>query len=150
MNRLLQARKQMEKVMKAMGKGKLPSLPPELAGAAGTHPLARPPRSAVGPGCRFSGTMGRRTHDEGIRGNGSTHEIDAGRVEEEPDLPRRGGRLALAARRPLHRDRRAVQPQTDPSTIELDADKVKDWLAKGAQPSDPVARLIKAAGIQGT
>ncbi len=34
-------------------------------------------------------------------------------------------------------------PQTDPSTIELDADKVKDWLAKGAQPSDPVARLIK-------
>ena len=38
-------------------------------------------------------------------------------------------------------------PQTDPSTIELDADKVKDWLAKGAQPSDPVARLIKAAGI---
>ena len=38
-------------------------------------------------------------------------------------------------------------PQTDPSTIELDEDKVKDWLAKGAQPSDPVAKLIKAAGI---
>ena len=38
-------------------------------------------------------------------------------------------------------------PQTDPSTIDLDADKVKDWLAKGAQPSEPVARLIKAAGI---
>ncbi len=28
-------------------------------------------------------------------------------------------------------------PQTDPSTIDLDADKVKDWLAKGAQPSEP-------------
>jgi len=40
-------------------------------------------------------------------------------------------------------------PQTDPSTIDLDAGKVKDWLAKGAQPSDPVARLIKAAGIEG-
>ena len=39
-------------------------------------------------------------------------------------------------------------PQTDPSTIDLDADKVKDWLAKGAQPSEPVARLIKAAGIE--
>ena len=38
-------------------------------------------------------------------------------------------------------------PQTDPSTIELDEAKVKDWLAKGAQPSDPVAKLIKAAGI---
>ena len=35
-------------------------------------------------------------------------------------------------------------PQTDPSTIEHDADKVEDWLAKGAQPSAPVARLIKA------
>ena len=38
-------------------------------------------------------------------------------------------------------------PQTNPSTIELDETKVKDWLAKGAQPSDPVAKLIKAAGI---
>jgi small subunit ribosomal protein S16 len=35
-------------------------------------------------------------------------------------------------------------PQTDPSTIELDEAKVRGWLAKGAQPSDPVARLIKA------
>jgi small subunit ribosomal protein S16 len=40
-------------------------------------------------------------------------------------------------------------PQTDPSTIELDEDKVKDWLAKGAQPSEPVSRLIKAVGIGG-
>jgi signal recognition particle subunit SRP54 len=31
-NRLLQARKQMEKLMKGMGKGKLPALPPELTG----------------------------------------------------------------------------------------------------------------------
>ena len=35
-------------------------------------------------------------------------------------------------------------PQTDPSTIELDAEKVQAWLAKGEQPSAPVARLIKA------
>lgn len=38
-------------------------------------------------------------------------------------------------------------PQTDPSTIELDETKVKEWIAKGAQPSDPVTKLIKAAGI---
>ena len=38
-------------------------------------------------------------------------------------------------------------PQTDPSTIVLDEERVKDWLAKGAQPSAPVSRLIKAAGI---
>ncbi len=40
-------------------------------------------------------------------------------------------------------------PQTEPSTIELDAAKVKDWLAKGAQPTESVARLIKAVGIGG-
>ena len=35
-------------------------------------------------------------------------------------------------------------PQTDPSTIELDEDKVRDWLGKGAQPTDAVAALLKA------
>jgi small subunit ribosomal protein S16 len=35
-------------------------------------------------------------------------------------------------------------PQTNPSTIDLDTEKIDAWLAKGAQPSDPVARLIKA------
>ncbi len=38
-------------------------------------------------------------------------------------------------------------PQTDPSTIELDEAKVKDWLAKGAQPTDSVARLLKIKNI---
>jgi small subunit ribosomal protein S16 len=38
-------------------------------------------------------------------------------------------------------------PQTDPSTIELDEAKVKDWIAKGAQPSDSVQKLLKAKGI---
>ena len=36
-------------------------------------------------------------------------------------------------------------PQTDPSTIELDDAKVKAWIDKGAQPSDAVAKLIKIA-----
>ena len=40
-------------------------------------------------------------------------------------------------------------PQTDPSTIDLDEAKIKDWMSKGAQPTQPVARLIKAAGIGG-
>jgi len=38
-------------------------------------------------------------------------------------------------------------PQTEPSTIEIDAAKAKDWLAKGAQPTDPVKRLLKTQGI---
>lgn len=38
-------------------------------------------------------------------------------------------------------------PQSDPSIIELDEAKVKDWIAKGAQPSESVRRLLKAKGI---
>ena len=36
-------------------------------------------------------------------------------------------------------------PQTDPSTIELDDTKIQEWIAKGAQPSDAVKKLMKAA-----
>jgi len=41
-------------------------------------------------------------------------------------------------------------PQTDPSTIEFDEAKVKDWLSKGAQPSNAVSRLLKAGGVGGS
>ena len=39
-------------------------------------------------------------------------------------------------------------PQSEPSLIELDEEKVRGWLAKGAQPSGTVARLLKAKGIE--
>ena len=38
-------------------------------------------------------------------------------------------------------------PQHEPSLIELDEEKVRGWLQKGAQPTEPVARLLKAKGI---
>jgi len=38
-------------------------------------------------------------------------------------------------------------PQTDPSTIEFDESKVKDWLGKGAQPSNAVSRLLKVKNL---
>jgi small subunit ribosomal protein S16 len=38
-------------------------------------------------------------------------------------------------------------PQTEPSSIQFDEAKVKDWLAKGAQPTEPVRRLLKTQGI---
>jgi small subunit ribosomal protein S16 len=34
-------------------------------------------------------------------------------------------------------------PQTEPSTIWLDDEKIESWLGKGAQPTEAVARLIK-------
>jgi small subunit ribosomal protein S16 len=38
-------------------------------------------------------------------------------------------------------------PQTDPSTIEFDEERVREWLGKGAQPSDAVARLLKVKNL---
>ena len=38
-------------------------------------------------------------------------------------------------------------PQTDPSTIEFDEAKVKNWLGKGVQPSGTVARLLKIKNL---
>jgi small subunit ribosomal protein S16 len=38
-------------------------------------------------------------------------------------------------------------PQTEPSTIDLDEARVKDWLAHGAQPSNTVKNLLKAKGL---
>jgi small subunit ribosomal protein S16 len=38
-------------------------------------------------------------------------------------------------------------PQTDPSTITLDEDRVRAWLAKGAQPTETVRKLLKIKGI---
>jgi small subunit ribosomal protein S16 len=35
-------------------------------------------------------------------------------------------------------------PQTDPSTILIDDDRLQHWLARGAQPSGTVKQLMKA------
>ena len=51
------------------------------------------------------------------------------------------------------RDGRSIEtighynPRTEPIEVSIDADKVKKWLAVGAQPSDTVARLLRAQGI---
>jgi small subunit ribosomal protein S16 len=38
-------------------------------------------------------------------------------------------------------------PQTEPSTIVVDEERVRSWLRKGAQPTGTVKRLLKAKGI---
>ena len=38
-------------------------------------------------------------------------------------------------------------PQTQPSTIKLDEERVRAWLAKGAQPTETVRKLLKIKGI---
>ena len=52
--------------------------------------------------------------------------------------PRDGRVIAIIGR---------YNPQADPSIIELDESRVRDWMSKGAQPSESVQRLLKAKGI---
>ncbi len=39
--------------------------------------------------------------------------------------------------------------QTQPSTIVIDEERVRSWLARGAQPSSTVRKLLKTQGITG-
>ena len=38
-------------------------------------------------------------------------------------------------------------PNTEPSTVKIAAEAAKKWLATGAQPTETVAKLLKAADI---
>jgi small subunit ribosomal protein S16 len=38
-------------------------------------------------------------------------------------------------------------PLTDPAAVKLDPEKVRLWLSRGAQPSDPVRNLLAREGF---
>jgi small subunit ribosomal protein S16 len=38
-------------------------------------------------------------------------------------------------------------PQLQPSLVEIDADRARAWLERGAQPTDTVRKLLTIAGI---
>jgi len=38
-------------------------------------------------------------------------------------------------------------PMRDPAEIKIDADKAKEWIANGAQPTDTVKAILKKEGI---
>ena len=38
-------------------------------------------------------------------------------------------------------------PKLNPAVIKIDADKAKDWIAKGAQPTDTVRALLVETGL---
>ena len=73
-------------------------------------------------------------------------------------LTRIGGRKdpvwrIVAADQRSKRDGRVIEilghynAQTDPSTIKVDEEKVRGWLARGAQPTDQVKKLLRTQGI---
>lgn len=38
-------------------------------------------------------------------------------------------------------------PTKEPSVVKVDADKAKEWIGKGAQPTDTVKVLLKKEGV---
>ena len=38
-------------------------------------------------------------------------------------------------------------PMTEPTTVTVDAEKAKKWIANGAQPTDTVRDLLKKNGV---
>lgn len=38
-------------------------------------------------------------------------------------------------------------PQPNPSLIDIDTERARDWISKGAQPTATVAKLLKLAGV---
>lgn len=39
-------------------------------------------------------------------------------------------------------------PMTEPADIKIDVEAAKDWIGKGAQPSETVKKLLKIAGLE--
>ena len=39
-------------------------------------------------------------------------------------------------------------PMTDPADIKIDEEKAQKWLGTGAQPTETVSKIFKAAGIE--
>jgi small subunit ribosomal protein S16 len=64
-------------------------------------------------------------------------------------------RIVVADRR-SPRDGRTIEtigqynPQLEPSLIEVDEQRAKHWLERGARPTRTVATLLRAKGIQAT
>ena len=62
-------------------------------------------------------------------------------------------RIVVADRR-SPRDGRTIEtighynPQTDPSLIELDAERAQHWLDRGATASETVAKLLRTKGVE--
>jgi small subunit ribosomal protein S16 len=62
-------------------------------------------------------------------------------------------RIVVADKR-SPRDGRTIEtigrynPQTDPSVIELDEERARHWLERGAQPSHTAAKLLRTKGIE--
>ena len=144
-NRLVKQFGQMRKVMRQVGRGKMP----DIGALMRRRPLMRRGPGGLG-GLRCPHRLSSATFEESSR-----EEIVAVRLR----LTRVGGkkdpiwRVVVADQR-SPRDGRVIETighynaQTDPSTIVIDEERARSWLARGAQPSNTVRKLLRIQGIE--
>ena len=41
----------------------------------------------------------------------------------------------------------SYDPHANPPAVNIDAERTREWIAKGAQPSEAAAKILKRAGI---
>ena len=135
-NQLLQQHRQMKKMMKQVAAGGTPAM--------GGAPGAQRPQKPRAAGARNA----RRRRSEGgdismavkirLTRIGSKKNAHYRVVVIDSHSPRDGKSLETIGR---------YVPQADPSVVEIDTERARAWLAKGAQPSEPVKKLLKIAGV---
>ena len=86
----------------------------------------------------------RSQHRLEIHGSNQTQENRSARPAL---LPHRHRRPAQSAAGRYIEQVGFYDPFPDPPQIDFDEEKTLDWLRKGAQPSEPVERMLKSKGI---
>ena len=133
----------MAKMMKMVGSGKMPAVARDDGGSA-CHPRVEAQAE------RDSQGEQQAEEEESEEGNRMAVKLRLTRVGSKKNPIYRV--VAADSRSP--RDGKFIEivgrynPQSDPSLIDLDEEKVRGWLEKGAQPTESVAKLLKAQGIR--
>ncbi len=73
-----------------------------------------------------------------LRRTGLRHQSSYRIVVADKESPRDGRFLEIIG---------SYNPRTDPSTVQVDEDRVYHWMGVGAQPSESVLRIFKSVGL---
>ncbi len=73
-----------------------------------------------------------------LRRNGLKNQTTYRVIAADKESPRDGRFLEILG---------SYNPRTEPFTFDVKEDRIFDWMSKGAQPSDSVAKLFKSVGL---
>ncbi len=73
-----------------------------------------------------------------LRRNGLKKQSTYRIIAADKESPRNGKFLEILGN---------YNPRTEPFTFDVKEDRIYDWISKGAQPSDSVAKLFKSVGL---